>query len=188
MMLKKQTVWLLTMLSLMIVLSVYYMTSPSEDEVAFIDQENQQDAENVHSNVDGHKGDDATGKQTVTSSLNSDQFFTAARLQIEDSRSKLKEQYKEIVASSSVSAEEVNKAINEMNRLQEYSVKENLLEQTIAAKASYPDVLVRAEREKIYVTVKANELSEADTVDIMRMVYAEFGEMPVDVEFQPYEQ
>src|SRR5690625_6736352 len=39
-MLKKQTVWLLMMLSLMIVLSVYYMMSDQED-VAYIDTEQQ---------------------------------------------------------------------------------------------------------------------------------------------------
>lgn len=186
MMLKKQTVWLLTMLSLMIVLSVYYMTSPSDEQVAFINDENQQ-AENVNSNTDGTTGQDTEGKETVTSSLASD-YFTSARLLIKDNRSELQEQLKEIVASSTVSAEEVNKAITEMNRLQEFATKEAILEQTISAKAEYPDVLVRAEADKVFVTVKANELSKADTVSIMQMVYNEFGPIPVDVEFQPYEQ
>ena len=37
MLLKKQTVWLLTMLSLVVVLSVYYVTSdPGENELAAI--------------------------------------------------------------------------------------------------------------------------------------------------------
>lgn len=44
MVLKKQTVWLLTMLSLIVVLSVYYVTSPDQipgDEVAYVgDEEN----------------------------------------------------------------------------------------------------------------------------------------------------
>ncbi|MDY0396479.1 hypothetical protein RWE15_21865 [Virgibacillus halophilus] len=35
-MLKKQTVWLLTMLSLMIVLSVYYVMSPNNDDLAYV--------------------------------------------------------------------------------------------------------------------------------------------------------
>jgi len=39
-MLKKQTVWLLTMLSLMVVLSVYYMTSPNSEDLAYIDNGN----------------------------------------------------------------------------------------------------------------------------------------------------
>lgn len=45
-MLKKQTVWLLTMLSLMIVLSVYYMMSDQED-IAYIDTDDQPFEETV---------------------------------------------------------------------------------------------------------------------------------------------
>ncbi|MFP3489055.1 SpoIIIAH-like family protein, partial [Staphylococcus sp. SIMBA_130] len=40
MVLKKQTVWLLTMLSLIIVLSAYYIMTPGSDNVAYVgDQE-----------------------------------------------------------------------------------------------------------------------------------------------------
>lgn len=41
MLLKKQTVWLLTMLSLVVVLSVYYMTTPEspQSNVAVVDQQ-----------------------------------------------------------------------------------------------------------------------------------------------------
>lgn len=45
-MLKKQTVWLLTMLSLMIVLSIYYMTSDQED-IAYIETEDSQLEETI---------------------------------------------------------------------------------------------------------------------------------------------
>ncbi|WP_236560933.1 SpoIIIAH-like family protein [Pontibacillus sp. HMF3514] len=189
MMLKKQTVWLLTMLSLMIVLSVYYMTSPDEGEVAFVDENEQNQAENVNSNTDNgtmtNGSVDSEGKQEVTSSLTSDQWFTAARLTIEQHRSERKEYLQEVMASGDVSAEEVNNAMNEINQLQEYSNKETLLEQTIAAKAEYRDVLVRAEDGQVRVTVKADELSKADTVEIMQLVYNEFGETNVMVNFQP---
>lgn len=191
MMLKKQTVWLLTMLSLMIVLSVYYMTSPNEGEVAFVDEEEQNQTEDVNTNTDNEAMTNGTveteGKQEVTSSLTSDQWFTAARLSIEQNRSERKEYLQEVMASGNVSTDEVNQAMDEINRLQNYSNKENMLEQTIAAKAEYPDVLVRAEEDKVRVTVKANELSKADTVEIMQLVYNEFGEVPVNVNFQPYD-
>ncbi len=192
MMLKKQTVWLLTMLSLMIVLSVYYMTSPDEGEVAFVDEDEQNQAENVNSNTENgtmtNGSVESEGKEEVTSSLRSDQWFTAARLTIEQNRSERKEYLQEVMASGDVSAEEVNNAMDEINQLQEYSNKETLLEQTIAAKAEYPDVLVRAEEGQVRVTVKANELSKADTVEIMQLVYNEFGETNVMVNFQPSEE
>ena len=45
MLLKKQTVWLLTMLSLVVVLSVYYITSPEQQQnvLAAVDQEEEND-------------------------------------------------------------------------------------------------------------------------------------------------
>ena len=45
MLLKKQTVWLLTMLSLVVVLSVYYITSPEQksNELATVKQEEKAD-------------------------------------------------------------------------------------------------------------------------------------------------
>ena len=48
MVLKKQTVWLLTMLSLIIVLSVYYITSPggSPADMAYLDEENKAEDQN----------------------------------------------------------------------------------------------------------------------------------------------
>ncbi|WP_237458563.1 SpoIIIAH-like family protein [Pontibacillus yanchengensis] len=194
MMLKKQTVWLLTMLSLMIVLSVYYMTSPSEDQVALLydeEEKNEEEAASEGTNSEGTMSEDGVvetkgeEKGNVTSSVASDEIFTAMRMQIEDSRSKTKEELKDIMASGQMSASEVESVVSEIRQLEELSTKEKILEQSIQAKAEYPDVLVRAEESKVYVTVKANELSNSETVQIMDMVQEEFGKRNVDVEFQP---
>ncbi|KGP72924.1 stage III sporulation protein AH [Pontibacillus yanchengensis Y32] len=201
-MLKKQTVWLLTMLSLMIVLSVYYMTSPSEDQVALLYDEEEKNEEQAsteentteETNPEGTMSEDGVvetkgeEKGNVTSSVTSDEIFTAMRMQIEDSRSKTKEELKDIMASGQMSASEVESVVSEIRQLEELSTKEKLLEQSIQAKAEYPDVLVRAEENKVFVTVKANELSSSETVQIMDMVQEEFGKRTVDVEFQPYAQ
>ncbi|MYL33519.1 SpoIIIAH-like family protein [Pontibacillus yanchengensis] len=193
-MLKKQTVWLLTMLSLMIVLSVYYMTSPSEDQVALLydeEEKNEEEAASEGTNSEGTMSEDGVvetkgeEKGNVTSSVASDEIFTAMRMQIEDSRSKTKEELKDIMASGQMSASEVESVVSEIRQLEELSTKEKILEQSIQAKAEYPDVLVRAEESKVYVTVKANELSNSETVQIMDMVQEEFGKRNVDVEFQP---
>lgn len=79
MLLKKQTVWLLTMLSLVVVLSVYYITSPEQqqNELAAVDQqeENEQSTETETeqptdeptgeaAQEDGMKGEDEKGTET----------------------------------------------------------------------------------------------------------------------------
>ncbi len=60
-MLKKQTVWLLTMLSLMIVLSVYYMTSPGSGDLAYL-PDGEDSAEEAASDA---AGEDNAKRMTV---------------------------------------------------------------------------------------------------------------------------
>jgi stage III sporulation protein AH len=194
MMLKKQTVWLLTMLSLLIVLSVYYMTSPGGDQVALVgnDEESKQegteksDDDSIDTNIsEGDVEVDANGNPI--SSTSTDELFTQLRMDLNDQRSKLKEQYESIMSSDSASVEEKNEAFEAMTRLDEIAYKESLLEKVIQSENSYTDVFVRAEDDVVHVTVKANEVTPTETVNIMQMVRDEFGEIPVDVKFQPTE-
>src|SRR5699024_9519701 len=111
-MLKKQTVWLLTMLSLMIVLSVYYLISDKED-LAFVqtDQPTTNDVigeEDVA--VNDVEVDDIEG-------IAQNEFFTMIRMELEDKRNMKKDRLKDIVASSSATTTEINEALNEMDTI-----------------------------------------------------------------------
>ena len=78
MLLKKQTVWLLTMLSLVVVLSVYYITSPEQqqNELAAVDQEEEKEQteetaeeplkDNEESNTDTEKEAQPNANETET--------------------------------------------------------------------------------------------------------------------------
>ena len=78
MLLKKQTVWLLTMLSLVVVLSVYYITSPEQqqNELAAVDQEEEKEQteetveeplkDNEESNTDTEKEAQPDANETET--------------------------------------------------------------------------------------------------------------------------
>ncbi|MFG6121342.1 MULTISPECIES: SpoIIIAH-like family protein [Thalassobacillus] len=180
-MVKKQTVWLLTMLSLMIVLSVYYMTAPEGDEMAFINDEEWSQNESG----DDMAADANNDEGTIISQMSAEEMFAAIRMQKQDARDKQHEQLSDIVASSDYSADEKNDALQEMQQLQELQTKESILETTIQANAQYDDVLVRVEEDVINVTVKANELSKKETNNIIKMAVDEFGEKPVRVKFQP---
>ncbi|WP_226035054.1 SpoIIIAH-like family protein [Aquibacillus saliphilus] len=196
-MLKKQTVWLLTMLSLMIVLSVYYMSSPNGGEIAYLDQETEGDDQTAATDlVEEGENLDATEETeetlemdseegTVTSSISTDELFTSTRMKIEDERSRRIEQLDDIVASSVASTEEVNAAYDEIKELDSLSTKELILEDDIKAEKGYPDVLVRTKDNEVVVTVKSDELSDTDANHIMQMAKDEFGEIYVEVKFQP---
>ncbi|GAB4073492.1 SpoIIIAH-like family protein [Barrientosiimonas marina] len=198
-MLKKQTVWLLTMLSLMIVLSVYYMTSPDSDgDLAYNDQ-NEKASEEASSDEASspdkpkNEGDedevDAEAEADVgdMSNRGEDQLFASIRMDIQDERSEMKDQLDDVVASSTASVEEKSKARDEMNQLNEISKKESILENSIIAAADYKDVLVRHDDDVVHVRVKeTKQLSNSEVVNIMQMVRDEFGEITVDV-VQPSE-
>lgn len=179
-MLKKQTVWLLTMLSLMIVLSVYYMTSPDMEDQAFIDGlTKEEDA--VTSDTESTEGD---AEVNEISNAEQDQLYATLRLEIQEERSMKKDRLKDVVASSSASTDQKNQALNDMDVLDQLATKEVILEDSILAADKYKDVLVRSDQDNVQVHVKADELSKQEVVKIMQMARDEFGNIPVNVNFQ----
>lgn len=194
-MLKKQTVWLLTLLSLMIVLSVYYMNSPTEEDFAFIFQEDDEKETTLTSDEDNsavmneqqnqQNEMDLEEESTISTVSSDDELFTLIRMELAQSRSSRLEQLESIMASSSASAEEKNDAYDEMKKIDQLSTKELIVEETLKSEYGYTDVLVRSMDENIVVTIKADELSDTEANQIMRTVYDEFGPMQVEVKFQP---
>jgi stage III sporulation protein AH len=175
MLLKKQTVWLLTMLSLVVVLSVYYITAP------------EQNMSNTASVTEKTEKNSAKSKDDagVVSEVAGDEVFEALRLDLEDKRNELKEQLIQITASSDLPPEQISKAYDQIKELDELETKETMLETLIKAKG-YEDALVRADGNKVRVTVKAKKSSKAQANEIIQLVREEIGDLQkVVVEFQP---
>lgn len=197
-MLKKQTVWLLTMLSLMIVLSVYYLLSDPNDDFAYIDDgktdleetiasdQSQQENNDSNSNLndDQDLDQDETGVGDITN-IGRDELFTTIRLELQNERSMMKSRYEDIVASSSATTEEKNEALNQINSLDQISTKESILQSTILSSSDkYEDVLVRHDEDIVFVHVRTDELSAQEANHIMQMVNDEFGQITVAVDYQ----
>lgn len=184
-MLKKQTVWLLTMLSLMIVLSAYYILSPPVDsDIALKMDQN----ENNENNEDDGSLNVNTNEAEVTNITNrgQDELFTMMRMEIQNERSMNKERYNNIVKSSATTTEEKNDALNSMQEIDEITTKESILQEKIMAGTDkYEDVFVRYDHNKVHVHVRVNELSAQEANNIMQLVRNEFGEIPVEVNFDP---
>ncbi|WP_067728103.1 SpoIIIAH-like family protein [Oceanobacillus damuensis] len=182
-MLKKQTVWLLTMLSLMIVLSVYYIISPTSEDLAYIDDGQ---AESEETSTIGEEGEDTleTEVDDITN-LGKDELFTTIRMEIQDERSMKKGRLTDIVSSASTNTDEKEQALRDIDVLDELSTKETILEEQIVGSTGYEDVLVRSDGNKVHVHVKADQLSETEVVNIMQMVRDEFGDITAEVNFQP---
>ncbi|MGM7701926.1 SpoIIIAH-like family protein [Pseudalkalibacillus sp. Hm43] len=176
MLLKKQTVWLLTMLSLIIVLSVYYITSPEQSPADLATE--QKDGKEA-----SKEGAEADGK-SVVSEINSDELFMELRMKIQDKRSQLAQKYNEVIASTSVSAEVQSEALDQLTALQELAMKEDTLE-TLIKGMGYEDVLVNTMGEEVTIIVRVDEkLSAQEANAIMRKAKEQLGEKQVAVQYQ----
>ncbi|HEO8418703.1 SpoIIIAH-like family protein [Niallia sp. FSL W8-0635] len=167
MLLKKQTVWLLTMLSLVVVLSVYYITSPESrlNEFATTEEEN---TENAKTNAE-EASTDNKGESTV-STTDSEAVFEQMRLDLMEQRDKMKEELVTIQGSKDKTAEEKNEATEKIKEIQEITDNEKIMESLIKAE-NYEDVLVQtAEDGTVKVTVKAEELSAEAANEIVQLV------------------
>ncbi|WP_412055582.1 SpoIIIAH-like family protein [Bacillus haynesii] len=210
MMLKKQTVWLLTMLSLVVVLSVYYIMSPEGENVVTVDDKEQVAAEkekpmkeepakdgkeDTAPAKDKTEGNDAKDKETSASEQNGEvvteessggeDLFTTYRMEMDDQRSREREELTEIVRSDKATAKEKSEAYDKMTELSEAEGTEKTLETLIKTKG-YKDALVNADGDKVNITVKAKEHSKAAATDIIDIVAKEVKNLnDVAVTFEP---
>jgi stage III sporulation protein AH len=182
MLLKKQTVWLLTMLSLVVVLSVYYITSPVQksNDVTAVQQKakDQNLGKSTETKADNGK--------TVVSSVASDGAFDELRMKLDDLRSQKQEELTNQLASTDLTPDEKSKVKDQMDKLNQVAQSEEFLE-TFIKTMGYEDVLVRADGSKVIVTVKAKKKpSVSDANKIMLEVKKEIDETNyVAVEYQP---
>jgi stage III sporulation protein AH len=174
---KKQTVWLLTMLSLVVVLSVYYVTTPDSQKSNMVTSPVEQ------STKDKDAASEDTSKDTSVKS-SGDEQFTELRLQMEDQRSEAKADLQSIITSATASAQEKSKAYEDFQAINTLAEKEALLE-TLVKSQGFDDALVRADGESIRITVKANKLSKQDANKIIQLARSEVGQKQVAVKFEP---
>ncbi|PYZ98581.1 hypothetical protein CR205_08355 [Alteribacter lacisalsi] len=198
MVLKRQTVWLLTMLSLIIVLSVYYININNQDFAGL--PEDNQDQNGVTEAVEGEdleaqlQNDDsvtfveiedttASAETSQYATMSADEMFEMIRLQRQDARGKANEEYADVIASAEASADVQSQAFDGREALQAMAQKEELLETLIKAKG-YEDALVITEDGQVRIYVKAEGLSKEEAVQIKRLAYEELGADNIMVGYQ----
>ena len=195
MLLKKQTVWLLTMLSLVVVLSVYYLTAPEEnaadmtatEQMEKEETKTESKTENKAETKGENKSEKETSKNTEGSSVTiaSGDEFESLRMQIEDERAKLNEELTAKMGNTELSAEERDEAYAKIEQLSETKVKENIIENLIVA-MDYNAALVRVDGTDVKVSVKADKQTKTEANNIIRLVRKEVSDAQnVVVDFQP---
>lgn len=167
------------------------MSSSNQEDIAYIDTGDEQ-TEEATTKTDEQEEGEADVELGDIESYDEDELFTTIRMELQNERSMKKDMLKDIVASNSASTEEKNEALNDIDAIDQLSSKESIIQDSILASTDrYEDVLVRYnedqdnEEKKVHVHVKVDELSTEEVVNIMQMVKDEFGDIKVDVNYQP---
>lgn len=154
----KRTVWFLTLLSLVAVISIYYLNKQAPMPFDGV-------------KIFGDQNDDV--KLTAVNDENKQQpvfaesyLFEEMRMNVRNERSQMQEQLTAKI-SATTDSKEMNEAIEDMNKLIKQESAESLLEMQIIA-LGYADAFVRADGGSVVVTVlsedghsskQANEIS-----------------------------
>jgi stage III sporulation protein AH len=184
---KRQTVWLVSMLSLMVVLSAYYLFTDDVNQMEMTTEElNMSDI--TATEVDNAEGDqtEAVGseitaedeqvlQQVQAQASSAEDFFIGLELKRNESLAMQFEQLQTIIAESE-SAEAVAKAHEEMRNLEEKEAKITALEEQLAR--DFANVMVAEESNKFKILVQAEKLERSQAVSIVDMVMKEMSVGP----------
>ena len=165
-MINKRSLWFLTLFSLILVLSVYYITMPSELLMA----SNEEDSETVSATL--------TDKNEESAEL------VALRVEAEEKMLDEITELKKVLTDSKSTTEEKNKAFDRMQELNKNRGLEESLENKIKENFDLK-AFVSIDESNVEVTVDSTKHDKSLANKIMRAVQEEFETlMNISVKFQ----
>ena len=150
-MINKKNLWFLTLFSLVLVLSVYYVTMPKELLLT-------------------------NNSETIESTnINIEESSIVETLKQEDNTNTLEEinKLKETISNSETTAVDKNEAFDAIKLLNQVSSKEELLEEKVK-NAHNLDSFVKIDGDQIRVVVDSDEHTNTLANDIMRTIQSNF--------------
>jgi stage III sporulation protein AH len=167
-MINKQKLWFLTLFSLILVLSVYYITMPSE----LLTTSN-------NTSTTTEKTDDVANVSVTETDI-----LTALQVESDEERAALAAEYNEILTNKDTSTEEKNNAYNGLKEIDEVKAKEEELESKIKKQLEL-DTFIKIDSNNVSVTVKKKDHDYSLANSIMRLIQEEYQDkMYVSVKFQ----
>ncbi len=170
----KQSMWFLTLFSLILVLSVYYITMPNELLLTNNGKTEKQNAEVE----DNKKQEDA--KVTIQES----ETLVTMRVTLEEEREKQMSELKTTLTSEKATASEKNDAYEQMKIMNEQKAKESSIEEQIKSSFSL-DSFVKIDGSNVKVVVVKKDHDSNLANQIMKKVQENFSEkVYVTVKFE----
>ena len=166
-MINKQKLWFLTLFSLILVLSVYYITMPSELLTTTKNTTNTQE-----------------NKTTTKVSVEQSDVLTALQVESDEERAALAAEYNEILTNKGASTEEKNNAYNGLKEIDDVKAKEEELKKKIKKQLKL-DSFIKIDSNNISVTIKKKDHDYSLANNVMRLIQEEYqNKMYISVKFQ----
>ena len=168
-MINKQSLWFLTLFSLILVLSVYYITMPNE----LLLTNNSNYTEEVNS---------ADEESTVT--ISESETLVSMRVNLEEEREEMVSDLKGTLTSEEATTEEKNNAYEQIKYITDLKGKEEAIEEKI--KKNYNlDSFVKIDNTEVKVVAVKKEHDSTLANNIMKLVQEEFEQkVYVTVKFE----
>lgn len=198
---KRQTIWLVSMLSIMVILSAYYLfTDPSgsketnqladgtqltNDVIMPNGTDNGNGANDVivdevldpnadpASEPSENKSDQDVLKQMENQGSSSKDYITKLQMNRNDETQKKMEELQSIVNDMEKSPEDAGKATEEMMKLEEKEQKITSVEETL--QKEFGDAVITQDNDKYKVVVQSNQLEVSQAVSIVDLVMKELN-------------
>ena len=166
-MINKKSLWFLTLFSLILVLSIYYITMPSEL---------------LLTNTNTLNSDE--NKEEVNINIEESELLVALRVESDEEMTTKLEQLQLILTNSKSSVDEKNKAYEQIKELNDIRGEEEKLEKQI--KENYKlDSFIKIKSNHIEVIINSLDHSENLANNIMRTIQSNYEESKyITVKFQ----
>lgn len=163
-MINKKNLWFLTLFSLILVLSVYYITMPNELLLT-----------NINTNTSTKKDTNNSSKDKTTVKVEESDVLTTLRVDADEEMQKELDKLKEILNDEKSTTEEKNNAYEKMKLLNINKGEEEELEKQIKDEFKL-DAFVKINGNTINVVVVTDKLDTSNANKIMRSVQEKYDE------------
>ena len=171
-MVNKQKMWFLTLFSLILVLSVYYITMPSE----LLTKTGKVGDEQVKTST--------KAKDNVSATVTESDALTALQVELDEERATLAASYNEILTNKNATVEEKNNAYDGLKEINDIKAKEESLIKKIKSNLKLKS-FVKIDGSNVNVTIKKQDHDYSLANDVMRLIQKEFeNKMYISVKFQ----
>jgi stage III sporulation protein AH len=196
---KRQTIWLVSMLSLMVVLSAYYLFTEDASKMNTVKNASQTEKINVDNQLttpvtdlktdaakqtktDIKASTDSTTKQITDQAVlekvaqqgkTSEDYFIAQQMQRNDNLAKQTQSLQAIINDLKQNPDTVGKAYDDLQIIQTQTAKINDIEDQLMQ--DYPKVVVTEAENKWKVVVQENKLEKSQAVSIVDLVTKELN-------------